>query len=71
MMGKNCQKCNYMKQELERLLIVATVLLILFVAAMLLIGLYFAAAWLMAEFPHATSLLLVVWFCYAFLKDIV
>jgi len=60
-----------MKQELERILIVATVLLILFVAAMLLIGFYFGLALVMAEFPNATALLLVAWLCYAFLKDIV
>lgn len=60
-----------MKQEIERILVVSAVLLILFVAAMLLVGLYFATAWLMAEFPDVTALLLLVWLCYAVLRDLV
>ena len=60
-----------MKQEIERILVVLAVLLILFVAALLLVGLYFATAWLMAEYPDVTALLFMCWLCYACLKDIV
>jgi hypothetical protein len=60
-----------MKQEIERILVVFAVLLILFVAAMLLIGIYFSTAWLMAEFPDVTALLFMVWLCYACIRDIV
>lgn len=60
-----------MKQEIERILIAFAVLLILFVGAMLLIGIYFSTAWLMAEYPDVTALLLMVWLCYACLRDIV
>ena len=60
-----------LKSEIERILVVFAVLLIQFVAAMLLIGSYFGAAWLMAEFPDVTALLFMCWLCYACLKDIV
>ena len=60
-----------MKTEIEKILVVFAVLLILFVAALLLIGLYFATAWLMAEFPDVAALLLLCWLCYACLRDIV
>jgi len=60
-----------LKSELERVLVVSAVLLILFVAAMLLVGLYFSTAWLMAEFPDVTALLFMCWLCYACLRDIV
>lgn len=60
-----------MKQEIERILIAFAILLILFVGAMLLIGIYFSTAWLMAEFPDVAALLLMVWLCYACLRDIV
>ncbi len=60
-----------MKPEIERILVVSAVLLILFVAAMLLVGLYFATAWLMAEFPDVTALLFMCWLCYAVIRDVV
>jgi hypothetical protein len=60
-----------MKPTIESILLIFAVGLMLLVAAAILIVIYFAAAWLMAEFPQITALLLVVWFCYAFLKDIV
>jgi phage shock protein PspC (stress-responsive transcriptional regulator) len=60
-----------MKPEIERFLVVSAVLLILFVAAMLLVGLYFSAAWLMAEYPDVTALLFMCWLCYGVLRDVV
>lgn len=60
-----------MKQELERILVVSSVVLILLVAALLLVGFYFGLAWLMAEFPQASAAVIVAWLCYAFFKDIV
>lgn len=60
-----------MKQELERIFVISSVILILLVAALLLVGFYFGLVWLVAEFPQASAAVIVAWFCYVFFKDIV
>lgn len=66
--------CNIrfsMKQEIEKILVIFAVILILFFAALLLIGVYLSTAWLMSEFPNVTALLFMCWVCYAVIRDAV